>query len=555
MSVSVVLYLTKTVKREVKMDSTMQDEPLLLSQMLDYGMYANADSKIVTYDGQGFRSKTFLEAGKRAIQLSNALSDCGVEIFDRVATFCFNHQQHMECLLAIPSMGAIVHTINVRIDPDQIRYNIRHAQDKVLIYDHEAAPYLSKVRDVLEDIKLFIKIGDADDLGLKNVVDYEEFIADKPTTFNWPQIDEKKGAFLCYTSGTTGDPKGVLYSHRSTWIHSYIAMTKHVSAFSQDDTVALIVPLFHGNSWGMSYPCWLAGSDIVFPHRFVQPPHLVRIFNHTRPTYANGVPTIWNDLLSYSENHEIDLSSFREIVSGGSAVSKSLIEAYKRRFGVNLVQIWGMTELLIGAYSRPPRGVSEEERIDWLAKTGKLAPGIQMRITDEDGKELPRDGIASGEFEIKGPTVTGNFFGQSYPERFNNGWLRTGDVGSLTPDYYMQISDRSKDVIKSGGEWISSSDLENLIMGHPKVAEAAIVAVPDEKWEERPLACIVLKPMEVATAEELRNWLKERVVKWWVPERWCFIKEVPRTSVGKFDKKVLRARYKENKLEVFYFKD
>jgi fatty-acyl-CoA synthase len=534
------------------MKSTMQQYPLLVSGIFNYGRQANGDSQVTTFLGDHYVTAKFSDVAKRACKLANALKKAGVGRFDRVATFCMNHQQHLEAYLAVPSMGSVLHTLNVRLFPDQLSYIIRDAEDKIIIFDGLLAPALLKVQEALSDVKLFVQVGPSqDDVGRKNVVDYEEFISDEFDDFDFPMFEEDSPASMCYTSGTTGNPKGVVYSHRSTYLHSLMVTSAMTLGINYQDRALVIVPMFHVNAWGTPYACWMSGADMIMPSRFLQAQPLAKMFSELKPTISAGVPTIWNDLLNYSESHEVDLSSVRLLVAGGSAVPKELIRRYKERFGVTIAQGWGMTETSpLCALSQPPRDASEDEKINWYAKTGKVVPGVEIRITDDNGEVLPNDGRTQGEFEVRGPWITGSYFNDPSMDRFNNGWLRTGDVGYLTPDLYMQISDRSKDVIKTGGEWISSVDLENAIMAHEDVLEAAVIAIPDPKWEERPLACVVLKEGKVVNVKDLKEFLTEKVAKWWIPEYWAFLPEIPKTSVGKFDKKVLRARYRANELNV-----
>jgi acyl-CoA synthetase (AMP-forming)/AMP-acid ligase II len=357
---------------------------------------------------------------------------------------------------------------------------------------------------------------------------------------------------MCYTSGTTGNPKGVAYSHRSMWLHSLAATTMNTLALSFQDVALVIVPQFHANAWGIPYAAFMAGADLVMPDRFLQAEPLVKVIETEKPTMSGAVPTIWNDILTYlRSNPGHDISSLQRIICGGSAVPRALMEAFDKEFGITIVQAWGMTETSpLGSVARPPRGLSEEAAWDYRTTAGRLAFAVEGRIVDDEGAVLPQDGKAVGELEVRGPWVTASYYKDDDPEKFDDGWLRTGDVGTIDPRGYITLTDRAKDVIKSGGEWISSVELESTLMAHPAVREAAVVAVPDERWQERPLAAVVVKEGETVTAPELCDWLADRVAKWWLPERWAFIDEVPRTSVGKFDKKVLRKQYAEGGLTV-----
>jgi fatty-acyl-CoA synthase len=366
-------------------------------------------------------------------------------------------------------------------------------------------------------------------------------------------VDERAAAAMCYTSGTTGNPKGVVYSHRSTWLHSFAATTAGALGISEADRILPIVPMFHANAWGLPYAGWMAGADFLMPNRFLQAEPLCRFVEEERPTCSGGVPTIWADVLRYSREHPVDLSSLRMIMCGGAAVPRSLMEAFDREHGVRVLQGWGMTETSpLAAIAHPPRGVEpgSEAEMDWRSRTGRIMPGVELRIVDDAGAVLPWDDEAVGEIEVRGPWITASYHRDPSPEKFDDGWLRTGDVGRVSPGGYVQITDRAKDVIKSGGEWISSVELETLLVAHPGLAEASVVGVPDERWTERPLACVVRAEGSAVTAAELREFLAGHVAAWQLPERWAFVDEVPKTSVGKFDKKVLRARYAAEELEV-----
>jgi fatty-acyl-CoA synthase len=447
-------------------------------------------------------------------------------------------------------MGAVLHTLNLRLFPDQLTYIVNHAEDRVIIVDDSLVPLLARVARDLKTVEQYIVIGDGDATPLGEVLRYEELLAAEKSGFAWPDIDERAAAAMCYTSGTTGNPKGVVYSHRSNYIHSLGACSGSTFGFTQYDRILPIVPMFHANAWGLPYAGWLAGSDFIMPGRFLQAEPLCRLITSERPTFAGAVPTIWNDILRYTENNPTDFSSLRMIVCGGSAVPRSLMERFQDRQGVRIIQAWGMTETSpLGAVAHPPKGITAEEEMSWRAKTGRVAFGIELRLVDGE-KVLPWDGKSVGEIEVRGPWVTASYYGDDTPEKFHDGWLRTGDVGVVDSKGFIQITDRAKDVIKSGGEWISTVELENAIMAHPDVVEAAVIGVADERWDERPLACVVLKEGSKIGPDELRSFLVDRVAKWWAPERWSFIPEVPKTSVGKFDKKALRARSAAGELEV-----
>ena len=531
--------------------STMQETPLLISDILTYGQQVHAQSKVITVLEDGYREATFAEVGHRAELLASALSKLGVGTGDRVGTFLWNNQAHMEAYLAIPSMGAVLHTLNIRLFPEQLSYVINHAEDKVVIVDDVLVPLLARVVDQLTSVETFVVVGDGDASALGNAVRYEDLLNEAEPFADWPALDETAAAAMCYTSGTTGNPKGVVYSHRSTYLHSMAATSANSIGMSERDRILVIVPMFHANAWGTPYAAWMSGCDLILPQQHLMGQALSRIIPEQRPTLACGVPTVWNDLLAVATASPVDMSSLRMVTAGGSAVPRTLMESFEGLFGVNIVQGWGMTETSpLAAMSHPPFRSDPSRAMDYRVKAGRVLSGVKVRVVADDGSVLPNDGHSVGEFQITGPWITASYYLDDDQEKFQDGWLRTGDVGTLDAEGFMVIADRSKDVIKSGGEWISSLELEDEIMAHPDVFEAAVVAVPDDRWDERPLACVVVRPGVTITAESLLDFLKSRVAKWWLPERWTFINEVPKTSVGKFDKKVLRAQYAAGELSV-----
>jgi fatty-acyl-CoA synthase len=534
--------------------STMQDYPLTISSIRQYGTEVFGDAEVATFTGDGVRRMSYAELGRRAARLANALRGLGVDADQRVATFQWNTTEHLEAYLAIPSMGAIMHTLNIRLAADQLVYIADHAEDQIIIVGDTLVPLLASVLPRMKTVRHVIVIGDADLSPLasagKSLHSYEELLASAPDTFDWPSLDERQAAAMCYTSGTTGSPKGVVYSHRSAYLHSMAACTGNAFALSAADRVLPVVPMFHANAWGLPYAALMAGASLLMPDRFLQAEPLVRLIEDERPTVSGAVPTIWNDLLRYAIEHDSDLSSLRLVPCGGSAVPESLMRAFDK-LGVHIVQAWGMTETSpLASVAHPPPGVADPW--PYRATQGRLLSGLEARVVGDGDRTLPSDGTAVGEIEIRGAWITGAYYKDEDPTRFNDGWLRTGDVGKISPDGYLVLTDRAKDVIKSGGEWISSVDLENHLMAHPDVVEAAVVGVPDDRWQERPLASVVLREGAAVSAGDLREFLATRVPGWQLPERWSFITEVPKTSVGKFSKKTLRQMYADGDLEVVH---
>jgi fatty-acyl-CoA synthase len=546
--------------------STMQDAQLTIGSLLAHGTPVHGDSEVVPATPAGTRSRTYADVGRRAAQLANGLRGLGIDADQRVATFMWNNAEHLEAYLAIPSMGAVLHTLNIRLFPEQLVYIANHAEDRIVIVDDTLVPLFAKELPKLETVTHVLVSGpdaaaaDLNSLRVtgKQVLLYEEVVADRPDTFDWPQIDERDGAAMCYTSGTTGNPKGVVYSHRSAWLHSLAVSTGNAAGLDFHDRVLPIVPMFHANAWGLAYAAIMTGASLCMPDRWLQAEPLVRFIQASRPTVSGAVPTVWNDVLSYLDGHEgVRLDSLRLILCGGSAVPVSLQRGLEERHGLHIRQAWGMTETSpVASAGLVPLGVEGEAQWPYRGSQGRLLCGVEGRIVADDGSTLPWDGTAVGELEVRGPWVTGGYYNpddagsEAADQKFHEGWLRTGDVGTLDPLGYIRLSDRAKDVIKSGGEWISSVDLENALMGHPDVVEAAVVGIPDEKWQERPLATVVVREGATVTPEQLRAHLAESFAKWQLPDAWAFIDQVPRTSVGKFDKKLVRRGFAEGRYDV-----
>lgn len=538
--------------------STMQDDQLSLAYLLQYGARLHANAEVATWTGSGTRKSTFAQVGKRSAQLAHALRSLGVTGDQRVGTFMWNNTEHLECYMAIPAMGAVLHTLNIRLFPEQLVYVANHAEDHVVIVDGSLIPLFAKQLPEMKTVK-HVVVANGDPASLEapsgvTVHSYEELLSGRPETFDWPEIDERSAAAMCYTSGTTGDPKGVVYSHRSIWLHSMQICMSNTMRLSDEDRALVIVPMFHAMSWGMPYAGFMVGASMVLPDRFLQPGPIAEILAAEKPTFTGAVPTIWQGLLQHLDANPQDISHLREVVVGGSAAPPAMMHAFEERYNVPVLHAWGMTETSpMGSVARPPAGVTGQQAWEYRYTQGRFPANVKARLVDDDGNEVPWDGKSVGELEVKGPWIAGSYYGDADPEKFHDGWLRTGDVGKITPDGYLTLTDRAKDVIKSGGEWISSVDLENAVMAHPAVAEAAVIGIPDEKWDERPLVAVVVREGQQVTAEELREFLADKVAKWQLPENWTFVEEVPKTSVGKFDKKRLRSAHADGKLDVIHF--
>jgi len=545
---------------EVAVRSTMMDVPLTVTGIMRYGTGTFGGREVVTWTEDEPRRQTYAQTGVHAARLANALRALGVDADQRVATLLWNNAEHLEAYLAIPSMGAVLHTLNLRLDPGQLAYIANHAADDVVICDSTLVPLLARVLPQAETVRHVIVTGPraaladhAETLARPGVTvhSYEELLAASGETFDWPDLDELSAAAMCYTSGTTGMPKGVVYSHRSAYLHSMGVCMGNSLCLSENDRVLPVVPMFHANAWGLPYAAVMSGADLIMPDRFLQPEPLARLIETERPTVAGAVPTIWNGLLQHVRAHGGDLSSLRMVPCGGSAVPRSLIEAFEKELGVLIVQAWGMTETSpIGSVAHPPANTPADEAWRYRDTAGRLVCAVEARLVGDSGVALPHDGTAVGEIEVRGPWVTGAYYKDDDPGKFHDGWLRTGDVGTIDPLGFVTLTDRAKDVIKSGGEWISSMELENALMAHPDVTEAAVIGVPDDKWGERPLATVVIRDRASVTAAELRDFLAGRVPRWQLPERWSFIAEVPKTSVGKFAKTRIREAYARGDYQV-----
>ncbi|HEY6378037.1 MAG TPA: long-chain fatty acid--CoA ligase [Candidatus Dormibacteraeota bacterium] len=529
------------------------DFPLTIPRMVlprAEGLFAArpVDSQV----GERLHRSTWGAVADRARRLGGALAELGIGPGDRVATFAWNSYRHLEAYLAVPSMGAVLHTLNVRLFPDQVAYIVAHAQDRVVLVDRSLLTAWRAVepRLTIEHPTVIVMEDDPDGSLDGGALAYEPTIgAAEPLA--WPELDERTAAAMCYTSGTTGDPKGVVYSHRSTVLHSLAVGLADGLGLSASDRVLVVVPMFHANAWGLPYAAALVGASLILPGRDLSPAALCGLIERERPTFAAGVPTIWLGILEHYRIHRPDLSSLRTTVVGGSAVAPALMAAFEDELGVPILHAWGMTETSpIGSTAHLPAELGRNSdplvRRSYLCSQGRAVSGVEMELLDGAGQPVPHDGEAMGEICVRGPWIASQYYGDDQPgEKFAGGWLHTGDVATIDLYGYVRITDRTKDLVKSGGEWISSVELEGLLMSHPDVLEAAVIAVPDQRWTERPLACVVPRPhaQDRLRAEDLIEYLRPQVARWWLPDGVVFIDAVPKTSVGKFDKKVLRARF------------
>ena len=533
----------------------MMDYQLTIDRVLEHGSRLYPHKKIRTKLPDGtLHEYSFREFYGRVKRLCNVLEGLGVEPGDRVGTFAWNNYQHVELYFGVPGAGAVVHTLNIRLFPDQLAYIINHAEDKVIFIDTTLLPLIEPLAGKLGGVEHFVLFngpqGGVETELSGQIHDYETLMAAADDEYNWRVEGENQAMGLCYTSGTTGHPKGALYSHRSMYLHTVAACQAAAIGLTENDVVMPVVPQFHAMAWGLPYAAVNVGADLVLPGPHMQPSALAELIETERVTVAAGVPTIWNGLYHDLKQNRRDLSCVRALVVGGSAMPRSLIEAYEKELGVNVVHAWGMTEMSpLGTVSKllsHHEQLSQEQKWDVKARQGYPIAGVEMRIVNEEGRELPWNGTTMGELQVRGPWVVREYFkldgsGDSFTD---DGWFRTGDVVTITEDGFMTITDRTKDLVKSGGEWISSVELENLLMAHPQVLEAAVIAIPDERWQERPLAVFV--PTDTGDppgADKLRSFLEPQVATWWLPEDYVLIDEIPKTGTGKFDKKVLRERY------------
>jgi fatty-acyl-CoA synthase len=539
------------------MQGLLMDYPLTLTHILDRARRLFPRKEIVTKTPAGLHRHTYADMYARTGRLANALDRLDISAGGRVATFAWNNYRHLEIYFAAPCSGRVLHTLNIRLFPDQIVYIANHAEDEVVFVDTSLLPLLEKLAPQLKTVRHYVIMADGPmpETSLPNAISYEELLAAASPDYDWPSLDENSAVAMCYTSGTTGNPKGAVYSHRGMFLHSMMMCLADTAGIAERDVVLPVVPMFHANAWGLPYAATMAGAKQVFPGQFLDGKSLAELIQSERVTVAAGVPTIWMGLLQVLEQADYDLSSIRLMPVGGSAAPQSMIERYQTQFDAYIMHAWGMTEMSpVGTVSNLKSHMEdwpEAERFKVRAKQGTTVPGVEARVVDVDGRELPWDGRSFGELQVRGPWIISAYYNdERSADSFQDGWFRTGDVATIDPEGYLQIVDRTKDLVKSGGEWISTVDLENVIMGHPKVLEAAVIAVSHPRWQERPLACVVPKPdfTDSLTSAEILEYLGSHVAKWQLPDEVIFIESVPKTSVGKFDKKVLRERFKEHQL-------
>ena len=531
----------------------MQHTPLLMSNILDRGAKVAPNEEIVTLTENGVRRQTYKETRDRSHQLAHALAGAGIKIGDRVGTFMWNGSRHLEAYHACAGMGAVLHTLNVRLSEKDLEYIINHAEDQIIIADADVLPLLENLKGKIPTVRKIVVATEEGFEGwateLPDPVDYEAFIAGQPTEYEWPQIDENSPMGLCYTSGTTGNPKGVEYEHRSQYLHTLTQCMTDSMGLSGADTVCGIVPMFHAMGWGIPWSALMLGCKQVMPHRFMDPARLIELMSSEKVTLSAGVPTIWQGVKGLYEANPgaYDLSSLSRLTCGGSSPPPSLIRWFWDELDVEMIQGWGMTEtsplatLSRRVMKRSQLSLSEDEQFENVAKAGQLMPGLELDIFDEEFNRLPHDGETVGEILVRGPWICSEYFNNPQPDKFHDGWLITGDVGKIDPEEYLIIADRSKDLVKSGGEWISSVDLENHIVGVDGVAQACVVAQPHPKWDERPVALVILEAGKEVAQQTILQHCETAFAKWQLPDEILFVDTIPLTSTGKMDKKGVRA--------------
>ncbi|MCU6501192.1 fatty-acid--CoA ligase [Rugamonas sp. A1-17] len=535
----------------------MMNQPLLVSSILDFAARHYANSEIVSRRVEGdLHRYTFRDCQQRVKRLANALHGLGVGMGERVATLAWNGYRHLEAYYAVSGSGAVLHTMNPRLHPEQLAYICNHAEDQYLLFDFCFLPLVEAFAPLCKTIKGFILLGAADrmpaETKIPNLLCYEDLINSHSAEFEWPLFDENSACTLCYTSGTTGNPKGALYSHRSTVLHAYASALPNVLNVSSSDTVMPVVPMFHVNAWGLPYSVPLSGAKMVFPGAALDGKSVYELMEQEKVTFSAGVPTVWLGLINYAVQNKLKFSTFRRTVIGGSACPPAMMNTLIDDFGVEVVHAWGMTEMsplgTAGGLLTKHLDLSKEEQRKILQKQGHGIYGVDMKIIDDDGKELPWDGVSYGHLMVKGPWIISRYFKDEGGDVLQDGWFPTGDVATIDADGFMQITDRSKDVIKSGGEWIGTIDLENVAMSHPAVMQAACIGVAHPKWDERPLLVVVLRPGQELKRADLLAHFEGKVAKWWLPDDVVFADALPVGGTGKIQKNKLREQYRDYRL-------
>jgi 3-(methylthio)propionyl---CoA ligase len=539
------------------MNGSMMQQPLLISSLLTHAEGHHGDQEVVSRRVEGdIHRYTYRELGARARRLANALAAHGIAFGDRVATLAWNGYRHMELYYAVSGSGAVLHTLNPRLHPDQVVWIADHAQDQVMFFDLSFLPLIEAIAGRVKTIKAFVAMTDRAHMpancAVPNLLCYEDLVDSHGPEFEWPTLDENTASSLCYTSGTTGNPKGALYSHRSTVLHTYASALPDSLNCSARDTILPVVPMFHVNAWGLPYAACMVGAKLVFPGPFLDGKSLHELFESEGVTLSAGVPTVWQGLLAHVEANHLKFRTMRRTVIGGSACPPAMMRAFQERYDVNVLHAWGMTEMspLGTACTLKPKhlGLPLEERLAIQAKQGRAVFGVDMKIVNDEGQALPHDGQAAGELLVRGPWIISQYFKGEGGDPLVDGWFPTGDVATIDADGFMQITDRSKDVIKSGGEWIGSIDLENIAMGHPAVAMAACIAAAHPKWDERPLLVVVKKPGAQVSRSELIAFYEGKIAKWWTPDDVVFIDAIPLGATGKMQKNKLRDQFREHRL-------
>jgi acyl-CoA synthetase (AMP-forming)/AMP-acid ligase II len=540
----------------------MQNHPLLISGLIEHAALSHPHAEVISRTPEGeLRRQSYADIAARARQVAGALTALGVAEGTRIGTLAWNTHRHLELLYGVSGIGAVLHTVNPRLYPEQIEYIINHAGDDSLFFDLSFLPLIERLAPRLETVRTFVALTDPQHMPPTSPVDlacYEEWIAAREPLRRWPRFDENVASSLCYTSGTTGHPKGVLFSHRSTVLHAMATCMADALGISATDSVLLATPMFHANGWGLPYAAALAGASLILPGAALDGASVYGLLRGERATVIAGVPTVWLMLQQHVQAQSLrprDELELDRIVTGGAAVPRSLVEFFEREFNARVIHAWGMTETSpLGTVSRPlrkHRTASYEERLTLQLKQGRALFGVEMKVSGPEGEACPRDGKTPGRLLVRGPWVAGGYYGGEPGTALDcDGWFDTGDIATIDADGYMQITDRAKDVIKSGGEWISSIDLENAAMSHPAVAEAAAIGVPHPLWQERPLLLVVTRSGQRLTQQELLGFLADKLAKWWLPEKVAFVGELPHTATGKLHKKVLREQYSKGELAV-----